>query len=147
MFGKLVYGRQQAQQTVRELMRDVIDKLNLRQAILELGLESPVGIGGSRLAVVQRQKLALARCLLKRPDLMIVNDAVASLDPSSQTAIHENVFTEREGRGLVWVLSKADDARHFDRTLVMEGGKVVEQGTFEKLNQPGSRLHSLASGG
>ena len=147
LFGKLVYGRQQAQQKVRELMRDVIDQLDLRQTVLELGLESPVGIGGSRLAVVQRRKLALARCLLKRADLMIVNDAVASLDPSSQTTILENVFTERQGRGLVWILSKAGDARHFDRTLVMEGGKVVEHGTFEELNQPGSRLHSLASAG
>ena len=146
LFGKLVYGRRQAQQRVRELMRDVIDELDLRQAILGLGLEAPVGIGGSRLAVNQRQKLAIGRCLLKRPDMMIVNDAVASLDPPSQATILENVFKECEGRGLVWVLSKVGDARHFDRTLVMEDGKIVEQGTFEELNEPGSRFQSLASG-
>ena len=105
--------------------------------------QAPVGIAGSRLTVVQRQKLGLARCLMKGPDLLIVNDAITAVDPAGQKAIMENLFHDFEARGLVWVLNRAEQARHFHRALVMESGKIVEQGRIEDLNRPGKLLHGL----
>ena len=146
LFGRLVYGRQQARQEVGVLIREVIESLDLLRVILDLGLESHVGIAGSRLSVTQRQKIAIARCLLKRPDLMIVDDATSALDPSSQSAIMDSLFKEFEGRGLVWVLSRVEQAERFDRTLVMDAGKIAEQGKYEDLSQPGNRLHAMIAG-
>ncbi|MFO1157094.1 MAG: hypothetical protein U1E43_10125 [Rhodospirillales bacterium] len=59
LFGKLVYGRQQAQRQIGALIASVLDDLHLRTEIVDLGLDFNVGIGGSRLSVPQRQKLAV----------------------------------------------------------------------------------------
>jgi putative ABC transport system ATP-binding protein len=145
LFGRLVYGRPRSQQVVGKLIEDVVASLDLRETIVELGLDTPVGIAGSRLAMVQRQKLGVARCLMKRPDLLIVNDAITAVDPAGQETIMENLFREFEGRGLVWILSRAELARKFHRALVMEAGKIIEQGRVEDLNQPGKLLHKLVA--
>ena len=145
LFGRLVYGRSQSQQVVGKLIEDVVAALGLRDTVIELGLDTPVGIAGSRLAVGQRQKLGIARCLMKRPDLLIVNDAITAIDPVGQETVMENLFGEFNGRGLVWILSRADLARKFHRALVMETGKIMEQGRVEDLNQPGKLLHKLAA--
>ena len=75
LFGKLVYGRQQAQREVGALIAQVIEELDLRSEIVDLGLDFEVGIGGSRLSAAQRQKLGLARAMVKRPDLLIIDHA------------------------------------------------------------------------
>src|SRR3546814_18703700 len=62
----------------------------------EVGLDFNVGIGGARLSSVQRQKLALARALLKRPDLLVVNEAVSVLDGSGQTRLVERILDRSE---------------------------------------------------
>ncbi len=146
LFGKLVYGRHQSWPRVGRLIEDVIRSLGLYEAVLEVGLDSQVGIGGGRLSVAQRQRLAIARCLIKRPDILIVNAAAAALDPASQAEIVDNVFKESEGRGLVWILNRPELAERFDGALVMDGGKVVEHGRFEDLNRPGKLFHSLLNG-
>ena len=145
LFGRLVYGRPQSQQVVGKLIEEVVEALGLGETILELGLNTPVGIAGSRLTVGQRQKLGIARCLMKRPDLLIVNDAITAIDPNGQDSIMENLFAEFNARGLVWVLSRADLVRKFHRVLVMETGRITEQGRVEDLNQPGKLLHKLAA--
>ncbi len=146
LFGKVVYGRRDAAQRVTDLIRDVVKTMDLEQDILEVGLESQVGVGGSRMSVAQAQKIGIARCLLKKPDLMIVNDAVAALDPATQTQIMECLFKEFDGRGLVWLLGRPDQAERFQHALVMESGKVAEQGSVQELNTPGKRLHAMING-
>ena len=73
LFGKLVYGQAQGEAKVRELITEVVDELNLRDEIIFVGLNFDAGIAGSRLSAAQRQKVAIGRCLLKQPDLMIIN--------------------------------------------------------------------------
>ena len=58
-----------------------------------------------------------------------------------------NLFKEFEGRGLVWVLHRASLCSEFEHVLVLDGGKVVEQGTPADLNRSGSLLHSLVAAG
>ncbi len=145
LFGRLVYGRRQAEQTVGAILEEVVDSMELRRPLLELGLAAPVGISGGRLTMGQRQRLAIARCLLKRPDLLIVNAATAALAPASQLYIMKNVFKEMEGRGLVWVLNEPDQIREFDRAIVLEGGKVREQGAIEELERSGGWLSDAAA--
>ena len=147
LFGRLAYGRQRSAARIGEVIGEVVDALGLRRLITECGLDYPVGIAGSRLSSVQRQKLAFARAVLKRPDVLVVDRATAPLDASSQTRILDNLLKEFESRALIWVVHRASLAECFERTIVLEGGKVVEQGTFAELNRPGTVLHEMALAG
>ncbi len=97
-----------------------------------------VGTGGSRLSLAQRQRAAIARALLKRPDLLILNEATTALDGQAQAKVSEGIRQDMAGRGLIWVLHRASLARDFDRVLVMSGGKLQEQGTFAELDRQDS---------
>ncbi len=126
LFGRLVYGRPQSQRIVGTLIGDVVESLGLRRAIVELGLGFQTGIAGSRLSGAQRARLGIGRTLLKRPDLLIVDGALAGLDPASQAAIMENILNGYRGIGQVWVLGDGQDLAGFDHVVVMEQGRVVE---------------------
>ena len=143
LFGRLAYGRARSGKRIGELMKEVVDKLELVQPLMEVGLDFEVGISGSRLSAAQRQKVAIARCVLKRPDIMVVDGATAALDNSTQMGIMESLFKESAGRGLIWVLHRASLAEQFDLTVVLEDGRVTQQGQFEELNQPGTALAEL----
>jgi ABC-type multidrug transport system fused ATPase/permease subunit len=143
LFGKLAYGHPEGNERIGELIREVMNSLELRERVIEVGLEFQVGIGGSRLSGAQRQKLGLARALLKRPDVMILNQATASLDGQSQGRITSGLLDRFAEGGLIWSLHRASLARAFDRVLVMRSGRVVEHGRYDDLDQPGKALHEL----
>lgn len=143
LFGKLAYGQAQAVERVGGLISQVVDALDLRKAVMEIGLDYQVGIAGARLSSSQRQRLAIARAVLKRPDLLILNEATASLDLATQGKLMERLHGEMEGRGLLWVLHRSNLASNFDRVLVVHNGKVVEQGAFAELDRDGSALREL----
>jgi putative ABC transport system ATP-binding protein len=134
LFGRLVYGQAQAAATIGQAIREVLDALDLRSAVLQVGLDFNVGIAGKRLSSGQRQKVALARALLKRPDLLIVNEATAVLDAAAQSRILAAVLQARAGHGVVWVLGRPEPAHKFDRVIVIKDGKIVEQGKPEDLD-------------
>jgi len=143
LFGKLAYGQAGGAERVGEIMSAVIDDLDLRAAVMEVGLSFHVGIGGGRLSGAQRQKLGIARAILKRPDVLILNEATGSLDGATQSALLSALREEMAGRGLVWAVHRASMAEDFDRILVMKSGRVIEQGTWSELNAEGSTLHEL----
>ena len=143
VFGKLVYGHARGIERVRAAIAEVVDSLSLRESVMEVGLDFQVGVGGGRLSTVQRQKLALARAVLKRPDVLILNEATAVLDAGSQSRLVTALLEEFKGRGLIWTLHRASFAREFDRTFVVRSGRVVEQGRFDELNRPGSPLAEM----
>ncbi|MDH3688628.1 MAG: ABC transporter transmembrane domain-containing protein, partial [Gammaproteobacteria bacterium] len=145
LFGKPAYGQAHAQAKLGELVRDTLESLNLRRDVMRVGLDYAVGVAGARLSQALRQKLAIGRCLLKRPDLLIVNDATASLDPSAELRVLENLVNHMKGRGLIWGLSRPELARYFDVVIVMDNGKLVERGSFDELQQPGRIFMNLLS--
>jgi putative ABC transport system ATP-binding protein len=143
LFGRLAYGQAQAAETIGRVMSELLDELGLRQRVIEVGLDFNVGVAGSRLSLVQRQKLGFARCLLKQPDLLIVNEAAAGMDSVTQSRLLEKVLQQRRGRGVVWTLQQPKAAEYFDLVLVMRGGRIAEQGSFAELSQSGSALSEL----
>ena len=118
------YGVAQAQERVNVLIREILDKLDVRDLIIEAGLGFNCGAAGKRLSTGQRQKLSLARALIKEPRLLIVNGALSNLDDEQKTRIVERVLNHRQSRATLWVLTKDDLAPHFDRTLVFEQGRL-----------------------
>ncbi|HEY5899969.1 MAG TPA: ABC transporter transmembrane domain-containing protein [Burkholderiales bacterium] len=143
LFGKIVTGQAEAATRITALVRQLLDELGLRPLVVTIGLDYQVGVGGARLAVADRQKIALVRALLKRPTLLIVDHAVAALDPAAQLRVLEGILAERKERGLVWVLQRPDIAERFDVVLVMDKGKLAEKGAFAELKSNGGPLHKL----
>ena len=145
LFGKVAFGQAQAQTKLARFVRVTLDELSLSDDVMLFGLDFSVGVAGARLSAAQRQKLGIARAVLKRPDILILAEAGNALDGASQAKVLQNVLKELKGRGLVWGLSRARFASHFDHVLVMRAGRVVEQGTFEQLNRPDTALKELLS--
>ena len=133
LFGKIALDKANAIEEVNHLVTEIIDQENLRPVIINAGLNSQAGLAGSRLSQGQRQKLSIARALLRRPDHLILNEATSSLDSGSQTIVMSNLLSEMKGRNITWALQRASLAENFDRVLVLSGGQVVEDGSFQDL--------------
>jgi putative ABC transport system ATP-binding protein len=125
LMGRVSYGVAQANERVNVLIREVLDKLDVRDLIIEAGLAFHAGVGGKRLTTGQRQKLGLARALIKDPQLLVVNGALANLDDQQKTNIVDRVLKHRAGKATIWVLTKDDLADRFDRVLVFEHGRLA----------------------
>jgi ABC-type multidrug transport system fused ATPase/permease subunit len=145
LFGKIAYGQAQATERISDLIGDVLKDLGLSERVIEAGLQAETGVSGARLSLAQRQKLALARALLKRPEVLIAYDPIGPLDPSEQTAVLDALLEAFAGRTIIWALSRGDWAQRFDHVLVMRRGQVVEQGDYAELNKDGSVLHELVA--
>lgn len=126
IFGKTASTKAGSAEQVSQMVADIVNELNLREAIASVGLEFQIGVGGSRLTAAQRQKIALARCLIKRPDILIMNEAFSSLDFQSQEKILSNIKTELEGRSLILFESSEERRQQFENVLTMDHGKFVD---------------------
>jgi ABC-type cobalamin/Fe3+-siderophores transport system ATPase subunit len=145
LFGKVAYGQAQANERISDLIAEVLSDLGLRERVIEVGLQAQTGVGAARLSLPQRQKLALARALLKRAEILILYDPIGPLDQAEQLAILDNLLRAYEGRTLIWGLSRSDWAARFDQVLVMDKGRVVEQGRYAELDRDGSALQQLVA--
>ncbi|MEO3427883.1 ATP-binding cassette domain-containing protein [Pelagibius sp. CAU 1746] len=145
LFGRLAFGQAGAEQIIGDTLAEVLDDLGLRETVIEAGLDYNVGLGGVRLSAIQRQKLALARALLKRPDLLIINEAAAAMDGAGQHRLVERLLDLRQGQGVIWVLHRPELASLFDTILVMRDGRLVEQGSYGELTQRESAFKDLVA--
>jgi ABC-type transport system involved in cytochrome bd biosynthesis fused ATPase/permease subunit len=143
LFGKVAYGQAHAADRVGALISEVVDEFGLHDTVAEVGLSFEVGIAGSRLSMAQRQKLAIARALLKRPDIMILSEATTPLDSAGQARIMGALLAEFEGRCLIWSVQRVSMAEHFDEILVMRQGRLMERGSFAELSQSNEHVKEL----
>jgi putative ABC transport system ATP-binding protein len=144
LFGRLVYGQAQAETRIVALISEVLVELKLRDSVIEVGLEYNVGVAGKRLPATQRQKLGMARALIKRPQFLVVNEAVAVFDGRTQDRIRDNILAAaKEGHGVVWIANRPSQAEPFDQIVVMQSGKIVVQGTPAELKAKGGLYGEL----
>jgi len=145
LFGRLVYGQSQAEHRIGALLAEVMNELGLRDSVIEVGLEYNVGVAGKRLPGSQRQKLGIARALIKRPQLLIVNEAVAVFDGRTQDRIRDNILTAAtsEERGVVWIANRPAQAEPFEQIVVMQGGKIAAHGAPSDLAARGGLYAEL----
>jgi putative ABC transport system ATP-binding protein len=146
LFGRLVYGKAQAAQRIHRLLLDVVSELGLKSAVLAVGLEHGVGTGGRRLTQSQRQKVALVRALVRRPRILILNNALAPFEAAVQTRIVKALRNEMKDRCLILIADNAALCSIMDRVAVMRDGRVIEQGPLDRLARPGTALSDLGIG-
>jgi len=149
LFGRIAHQEADAPARIHVIMRDLFTQLGLEDSVLSIGLDFDVGAGGKRLTSIQRQKLNMARVLLKRADYLIFNRPAPSLDHRIQDQIARTVMTELHEEGhspaIVWVLSNPSLAQLFDRVLVFDSGSLVESGTSTDLLEKNGMFKELLS--
>ncbi len=126
IFGRVVYGRLGAEDKVYNLLLEVLQSLDLKYPVLEIGLAAPVGLAGSLLPVSQRQKLVLARALIKQPRVLVINEGLSALDSKETRIILENLKQDYPNLSLIWVDNQARFKSLFDRVAYLQAGKMVK---------------------
>jgi putative ABC transport system ATP-binding protein len=137
LMGRISYGIARGPQRVLDALSDLLSQMDLRYEVLKIGLEFDIGTAGKRLTTVQRQKIGLARALVKQPDLLVLNRPLSSMDTRQQEEIIHSVMDyagqQENPPAIVWVLSDANLSAQFDDIYVMSGGKIVETGKRREL--------------
>ena len=107
------------------------------------GLETPVGERGVTLSGGQRQRVAIARAMLANPRVLILDEATSHLDAESESAVQAALTTLLEGRTALVIAHRLSTVRRADRIVVLDRGRIVEEGTHEALMQAGGLYRHL----
>ncbi|MGY8759265.1 MAG: ABC transporter ATP-binding protein, partial [Planctomycetota bacterium] len=128
----ILYGRPDASD---EQLQQAIDDANLRDTIEQLpdGLETQVGDSGSRLSGGQAQRVTIARALLKNSEVLLLDEATSALDSQSEHKVQVALDNLMEGRTSFVIAHRLGTIRSADRIIVMEAGRIVEEGSHDAL--------------
>lgn len=124
---------------------DALERARLAQLVRALpdGLDTVVGERGYRLSGGERQRLTIARLLLKHPRVVILDEATASLDSTSEAAVQEALNEALDGRTALVIAHRLSTIRAADLIVVIEDGRIVERGRHAELLAAGGRYEEL----
>src|SRR6202047_5383193 len=127
------YGRPSA--TDDEVLRAAIAARCDFVEILPEGLDTQVGDRGVKLSGGQRQRIAIARAFLKDAPILLLDEATAALDSESEEAIREALGRLMRGRTVIAIAHRLATLRNFDRVIMLQGGRIIEDGPPDRLMQ------------
>jgi len=138
----LLYARPDA---TDEQLWDAVDSAQIGELLRELpdGLDTVVGDRGYRMSGGEKQRLAIARLLLKAPSVVVLDEATAHLDSESEVAVQRALKTALAGRTSLVIAHRLSTSREADQILVVDEGRVVERGTHDELLDAGGLYAEL----
>ena len=146
-FGRIKPGLPQAQEIINQSIMHLLVEQDYLEKIAAFGMLFQVGTMGDRLSGGQRQKLAIARVLIKQPKMILMDEATSALDNKSQARIQRLMTSRWKGkRTVVAAVHRLDILGTFDKIAVMKAGKLVEFGTYHELIEQKGILHELIYG-
>lgn len=116
-------------------LKRILQEAQLAETVARLprGWDTPIGEGGFELSAGQRQLLAFARVLARDPRILVLDEATANVDSETEQRIERVIATALAGRTSLVIAHRLSTIRRADRIVVMENGRIVEQGTHEQL--------------
>ena len=147
LFGKTKTDLTHAQEKINQAVIHMLIEEDCLEKIASIGMHFQVGSTGDRLSGGQRQKLAIARVLIKQPSVVIMDEATSALDNKSQTRIQRLMETRwKQKRTVLAIIHRLDTIQNFDKIAVMKSGKLVEWGTYSELIDNKGILYELIYG-
>jgi ATP-binding cassette subfamily B protein len=130
--GNIRFGREDAS---REEIEEAARQACCHEFVSKLpgGYDTLVGEGGSTLSGGEKQRISIARAMLKDAPILLLDEATASLDPENEAEIQQAIDRLVRGRTVVVVAHRLKTVRHADQIVVMDRGRIVEQGRHEQL--------------
>jgi subfamily B ATP-binding cassette protein MsbA len=132
----------------QEDIRQAAEEANALDFIdaLPKGFDTILGERGARLSGGQRQRIAIARALLRDPEILILDEATSALDSASEKLVQDSLDRLMENRTVIVIAHRLSTIENADKVLVLEDGKIVESGSYEALLEQKGQLwqyHSL----
>jgi ABC-type multidrug transport system fused ATPase/permease subunit len=144
LFGRITSEDAEVKNRITTLINRLLVEEELLEVILDIGMNFQVGRSGENLSGGQRQKLALARALLKNPSILLLDEATASLDNKSQDRVQKVLESRWKGQStLVAVVHRLDIIKSYDTIAVMDSGRIVEMGPYDELMGKKGLLYRL----
>jgi len=154
IYENIEYGRRNASESA---IYDAARRAHAQEFIDELedyngrrGYEAHVGERGVKLSGGQRQRIAIARALLKDAPILVLDEATSALDSEVEAAIQEQLYSLMQGKTVIAIAHRLSTIAAMDRLVVMDAGRIVEEGSHESLLADGgiyAQLWSRQSGG
>ena len=131
----VAYGATSPEEIDRGRVHEALQAANLAELVKELpdGIDSEVGDNGNRLSGGQRQRLAIARAIYKDAPILILDEATSALDNESERLVQDALTRLSQGRTTLVIAHRLSTIENADRIVVMEQGKIVEQGSHAEL--------------
>ncbi len=129
---------------------EIIEALKIANAYefvkdLPLGIETNIGDSGNKLSGGQKQRLSIARAVLKNPPIMILDEATSALDTESEKLVQVALENMMKNRTSIVIAHRLSTIQKADKIIVMQKGKIVEQGTHEQLIQANGVYNNLVT--
>ena len=112
---------------------------------MEGGLDAPISQGGTNVSGGQRQRLAIARALVKRPELYIFDDSFSSLDTATDARLRQALKSHTNGATLVIIAQRVSSIADADQILVLDDGRIVGKGTHDELLETSETYREIVS--
>ena len=127
-------------------LKDALEAVDLSQWIAaeSEGIDTKVGEMGERISGGQRQRLALARALLRETPIMILDEATSQVDRETEARVLAGIRRRTSDKTLIVVAHRLDTIHDADQIIVMDSGRIVEVGTWDQLYESGGALRALA---
>ena len=124
------------------LLTEVIEMAQLKSLVNSLpdNINSIVGNRGAKLSGGEKQRIGIARALYNKPNIMVLDEATSSLDMDNENKILKEIYQNKKDKTLIIISHRNNTVKYCDSIYVMENGKVIDNGSFQKIMKKYSHL-------